>query len=105
MEQLINFSQIAEPFSKSISLIKLFYEEYEIKEKIKWLIRCLEQAKKEISEYREEFKLKDMVMGADQMLPVINYICEKTGKNILASTSYIDAFLGHNARRKELLLR
>ena len=33
-------------------------------------------------------------LGSDQVMPVINFVCERTGKNIFASIQYIRALLG-----------
>ena len=39
------------------------------------------------------------------MLPVLNYICEKTNLNIIGSIAYIDAFVGHEEKMQEVMLR
>lgn len=44
------------------------------------------------------------VIGSDQMFPVVNYICEKTNKNILAAVSYINAFFGTDIFLRDKML-
>jgi hypothetical protein len=71
-----------------------FYAEYRITRKVKKLVEAVEKAKQEIIEYRNFFGMGSTVLGSDQVMPIINFICEKTGKNIFASIQYIRALLG-----------
>lgn len=71
-----------------------FYEEYRIDRKVQKLVLAVEKAKEEILEYRSFFGMGGTAIGSDQVMPVLNFICEKTGKNIFASVQYIRALLG-----------
>lgn len=64
------------------------------------LVKAVNEAKEEIKEYREEFKLGSTAVGSDQIFPVVNFVCERSGYNILAAVSYINAFLGHDLERR-----
>ena len=58
------------------------------------MVEVVEKAKEEIVEYRKFYGLSSTVLGSDQVMPVMNYVCEKTGKNIYASVQYLRALLG-----------
>lgn len=34
------------------------------------------------------------VIGSDQIMPIMNFVCEKSGKNIFGSIQYIRALMG-----------
>jgi hypothetical protein len=38
-------------------------------------------------------------IGSDQVMPVINFVCERARKNIFASTQYIRALLGGGEKK------
>lgn len=78
----------------------LFYKEHRLKNKIEILIQAVKEAREEIKEYREEFQLGSAAVGSDQLCPVVNFVCERTGYNVLAAVSYINAFLGQDLERR-----
>jgi hypothetical protein len=82
----------------------LFFEEHGLRKKIKWLIEAVNEVKEEINEYREEYNMGSTAIGSDQMFPVVNYVCEKTHKNILAGVSFINAFLGPELSHRDKMI-
>ena len=68
--------------------------------KIKYLIDVVHQVKEEIREYRDEFNLGRAEVGFDQLFPLVCFVCEQTYMNILASTSYLNTFLGQTIKER-----
>ena len=62
----------------------------------------MHQIKDEIGEYRIGMTNAVMI-GFDQLFPLVCYVCEQSHENILASTQYMGVFLGKGEARQRLL--
>jgi hypothetical protein len=104
-EKLVRFYELEEPFLVSIQKMEAFHHEHRLGRKLRLMNEAVGSVREQIGAYREQQGMGPAAIGGEEFMPVLNFICEKTGLNILASTTYIAAFVGHDPEYRRELLR
>jgi len=92
-QELFNFQQIPAPFHESIAHLISFHQEYRLSAKINLLVTFVDKVKEELEGYRTFYQMENAAFGSDQIMGIVNFITETSGKNIYAGTQYIKAIL------------